>query len=226
MTMTVVEDLNPEQPLRWQDAAKIVVCDIFDSTEPVLNHLSSFPTVGRRRVYSSTGPVEKDENLELVLEGLGLLDTQFEGMLNNYKFFDSDDYYWIEEWTNLGAIAAAAGIKNGDLMLNVGSPQLVGHPEFMKSASAGVFDSWMLREEVTATLIKKQMDYGPENISRFGRQGLLVRCHDKLARLRNLHIVRQGQASNESVTDTYLDIVGYSAIGMMWERGWFLLPLN
>jgi hypothetical protein len=54
----------------------------------------------------------------------------------------------------------------------------------------------------------------------------LVRCHDKMARLKNLQLSRGGAAQNESVADTYLDIIGYSAIGMMWERGWFLLDLT
>ena len=79
--------------------------------------------------------------------------------------------------------------------------------------------------EVVSTLVKKQSDYGPENIRRFGRQGLMVRCHDKVARLENL-IATNRQPKNESVHDTYLDLVGYSAIGIMWERNEFLLPLD
>jgi hypothetical protein len=47
-----------------------------------------------------------------------------------------------------------------------------------------------------------------------------------MARLKNLQLSRGGAAQNESVADTYLDIIGYSAIGMMWERGWFLLDLT
>lgn len=133
--------------------------------------------------------------------------------------------YWVEEWRILGSIAAAAGIANSDLMKNALAAQMAKHPDFDKSASASVLDSWMLREEITQTLIRKQTDYGPENIRRFGLDGLLVRCHDKIARLKNLHLFRDGESANESVTDTYLDIIGYSAIGMMWERGWFLLPL-
>ena len=78
--------------------------------------------------------------------------------------------------------------------------------------------------EVTETLIRKQRDYGPENIRRFGRQGLMVRMHDKIARLENL--TQTGSTpNNESISDTYLDIVGYSAIGIMWEQRQFLLPL-
>lgn len=77
------------------------------------------------------------------------------------------------------------------------------------------------------TLIKKQRDYGHQNIARFGRQGLLIRTHDKIARLENLtKTARSYEAQNESITDTVLDIAGYSTIGVMWERGTFLLPLK
>jgi hypothetical protein len=80
---------------------------------------------------------------------------------------------------------------------------------------------------LTNTLVKKQRDYGHENIARFGRQGLLIRTHDKLARLENLtKVERSYKAQNESITDTVLDIAGYSTIGVMWERGTFLLPLK
>jgi len=75
------------------------------------------------------------------------------------------------------------------------------------------------------TLVRKQTDYGPENIRRFGRQGLMVRMHDKIARLENL-LGSGRNPKNESIADTYLDIAGYSAIGIMWETRSFLLPLD
>lgn len=78
---------------------------------------------------------------------------------------------------------------------------------------------------VAKTLVKKQRDYGPENIARFGRKGLLVRLHDKVARLENL-TARGATPENESIADTYLDIIGYCAIGIMWETDQFLLPLK
>lgn len=81
--------------------------------------------------------------------------------------------------------------------------------------------------EVHATLIRKQRDYGPENIRRFGRQGLMVRMHDKVARLENLlSNDGGGKPQNESIKDNLLDVVGYAAIGIMWESMTFLLPLE
>jgi hypothetical protein len=80
-------------------------------------------------------------------------------------------------------------------------------------------------QTLTNTLVKKQRDYGHHNIARFGRQGLLIRTHDKVARLENLAKTAR-QAQNESLEDTVLDIAGYSTIGVMWEQGTFLLPLK
>lgn len=225
--LTVVEEMDPGHPKDWQSAAKIAVCSIFNSVDNVLEHFRNFEESGDSRLVSSSGAAEKiDNSLNSVLEGLHLLDTQFEGMLNNSKWLDSDQMYWAEEWKVLGTLAAAAGIKNGNL--NDLSPAPGTHPEMKNSqtASAGVFESWMLREEITSTIIRKQTDYGHHNIARFGRHGILVRCHDKIARLKNLHLERGGNAANEALCDTYVDIVGYSAIGLMWEREWFLLELT
>ena len=80
-------------------------------------------------------------------------------------------------------------------------------------------------EHCLQVLIKKQEDYGPDNIRRFGRKGLMVRLHDKVARIENLD-ARGRKPENESIQDTLLDITNYCAIGIMWERNEFLLPLK
>jgi hypothetical protein len=85
------------------------------------------------------------------------------------------------------------------------------------------------KEMLISTLIKKQKDYGPKNIERFGLNGLTIRLHDKVARLENLLSKPKGVAnavSDESVYDTLLDIGGYAAIALMWIRGEFLLPME
>lgn len=79
--------------------------------------------------------------------------------------------------------------------------------------------------EVHETLCRKQHDYGHENIQRFGRAGLMVRVHDKIARLENL-VGNNTNPNNESIKDNVMDVVGYSAIGIMWESGTFLLSLE
>ena len=83
-------------------------------------------------------------------------------------------------------------------------------------------------EDIHNTVVSKQRDYGPENIRRFGRQGLMVRMHDKVARLENLSLQVDGggKPQNESIKDNLLDVVGYATIGIMWESMTFLLPLK
>lgn len=225
--LTVVEELEPEQPRTWNDAAAICVSEIFNQMGGPLEHLRKVEENGKNRIVSSSGPeTEIDDFLNSVLEGLLMIDNQFEGMVQALEWFPSDQMYWVEEWKNLGSIAAAAGVKNGNLFNIHQAPGI--HPEnaISSASAAGTLESWMLREDITSTLVRKQSDYGHHNIARFGRQGLVVRCHDKVARLKNLHLARSGKAANESLTDTYVDIIGYSAIGMMWERGWFLLDLT
>lgn len=84
-------------------------------------------------------------------------------------------------------------------------------------------------DSISSTIIKKQKDYGPKNISRFGLNGLVIRTHDKLARVENLLSKPGGpQAAvhDESIYDTLLDIGGYAAIALMWINKDFLLPLG
>lgn len=58
---------------------------------------------------------------------------------------------------------------------------------------------------------KKQHDYGPNNISKFGVQGVLVRTNDKLERLINLY--RDDRIpENESIEDTWQDLSIYGVI--------------
>ena len=82
-------------------------------------------------------------------------------------------------------------------------------------------------ESILPLLERKQNDYGYENINRFGRDGILVRMHDKIARIENLadRIDAPRPPRNESLADSFVDLVGYSIIGMMWEYGIWHLPL-
>lgn len=64
---------------------------------------------------------------------------------------------------------------------------------------------------------KKQHDYGPGNIAKFGEFGVLVRTNDKLERLINLN--RRGDdPANESVMDTWQDLSVYGAIARVVKQ--------
>lgn len=80
------------------------------------------------------------------------------------------------------------------------------------------------QEDLVETLVRKQRDYGHHNILRFGTYGVIVRCHDKIARLE--HLALTGKApQNESIRDNVMDVAGYAAIGIMLETETFILPL-
>lgn len=213
MSITALGNKEPMGPLTWEDAAAISIIQIFEKVDVALR-------------YSTENAFSEE-----------LIKIQFEGMFMNSQCFESDQMYWAEEWRILGSIAAAAGMKNLAFFSMEGTAagkEITGkfknfassypYPEFSNSLdkSKKMQD---LCANILATLCRKQNDYGHENIARFGRLGLLVRVHDKIARLHNL-LAKGGVPQNESIEDTYVDIVGYSAIGMMVERGWFGLQLS
>jgi len=65
---------------------------------------------------------------------------------------------------------------------------------------------------------RKQLDYGPRNVSGFGSFGILVRMNDKFERLKHL-FGKKRKASNEPVTDSFRDISNYGIIAMMVQEG-------
>ena len=94
----------------------------------------------------------------------------------------------------------------------------------MKSFNAAVYDKL---NNVAEVVIRKQHDYGQGNILNApidSRLAVLVRLNDKLARAANL--IEQGkEPNNESLHDTFADIVGYGTILLMLEDDSFKLPL-
>ena len=86
-----------------------------------------------------------------------------------------------------------------------------------------IFDGLDCKEEQTRTIIhkflediklfdKKQHDYGPQNIAKFGATGVLVRSSDKIERLINLHNRGEAPEVDEPVTETWQDLTVYGAI--------------
>lgn len=80
-------------------------------------------------------------------------------------------------------------------------------------------------------MCRKHHDYGPENINKFGMEGVKVRLWDKVARhenlekrLANTHSYFQ-EPLNESIKDTLLDIIGYVVISYMLMFRTFDAPL-
>lgn len=82
--------------------------------------------------------------------------------------------------------------------------------------------------EVVITVINKQKDYGHHNIAMFGITGLVIRIHDKIARAENLLKKEnmENAVAGESLYDTFIDIIGYSIIALMWLDNTFMFELG
>ena len=73
---------------------------------------------------------------------------------------------------------------------------------------------------------KKQRDYGPDNIAKFGLTGVLVRSSDKIERLINsqaisIDSVQYKPEANESIEDSWQDLSVYGVIArVLMENKW------
>ena len=73
---------------------------------------------------------------------------------------------------------------------------------------------------------KKQQDYGPDNIAKFGLTGVLVRSSDKIERLINLQTVsidsvQYKPEANEPIRDSWQDLSIYGAIArVLMSNNW------
>ena len=110
---------------------------------------------------------------------------------------------------------AAYGLSD----LRVGLPKRTGANQTGTSKVDDEFvtDVWRILDTAGNLLIKKHHDYGPKNISLSPGgplNGLRVRMWDKVARINNL-IDSNVNPSNESLRDSFIDLLNYSAIAMM-----------
>jgi hypothetical protein len=86
-----------------------------------------------------------------------------------------------------------------------------------KIDEAFVADVWRIMDQAGNLLVRKHHDYGPKNIAHSPGgplNGLRVRMWDKIARINNL-VDSNVSPSNESLRDSFLDLLNYSAIAMM-----------
>ena len=78
-------------------------------------------------------------------------------------------------------------------------------------------DMWEILDAAGNLLLSKHKDYGPTNISRSPGgplNGLRVRMHDKTARIN--HLIDSGATpQNESLRDSFIDLLNYAAIALM-----------
>ena len=76
---------------------------------------------------------------------------------------------------------------------------------------------WRVLDSAGNLLIRKHHDYGPKNVAHSPGgplNGLRVSMWDKVARINNL-IDSKVNPSNESLRDSFVDLLNYSAIAIM-----------
>ena len=97
------------------------------------------------------------------------------------------------------------------------------YPETAKEFQRLQFEQYLL-------FCKKQMDYGPTNISmgtplatdgekRLSLVGLIVRINDKVQRLLNLMVKNNREAQNEPSIDAFKDLACYGIIAQIVQNG-------
>jgi len=111
--------------------------------------------------------------------------------------------------------------RDGVSSLSLGSPEPSTYRPTDTSEVVNVnqfaADMWEIFDSAGNLLLKKHKDYGPTNISRSPGgplNGLRVRMWDKTARLN--HLIDSGATpENESLRDSFIDLLNYSAIALM-----------
>ena len=97
------------------------------------------------------------------------------------------------------------------------------YPETAKEFQRLQFEQWEL-------FCKKQMDYGPSNISmgtgvgeavnvKLATTALVIRINDKIQRLLNLVVSNDRDAQNEPVEDAFKDLSVYGIIAQIVRNG-------
>ena len=90
-----------------------------------------------------------------------------------------------------------------------------------------VSDMWRVFDTAGNLLLRKHHDYGPKNVAHSPGgplNGLRVRMWDKVARINNL-LDSGVKPSNESLRDSFIDLLNYSAIAIMViDKNWPELP--
>ena len=125
----------------------------------------------------------------------------------------------------LDAILNNTATKNG---MTTKKPDAIAYieknyPETAKEFQKIQFEQWY-------TFCKKQMDYGPSNISmgtgvgkavnvKLATTALVVRINDKIQRLLNLVVTHDRDAQNEPVEDAFKDLSVYGIIAQIVRNG-------
>src|SRR5690606_8873155 len=81
--------------------------------------------------------------------------------------------------------------------------------------------AYEIAAETVGLVLRKNRAYGSKNIEMTGVQGVAVRVMDKASRLLNLANAPTIETGDESIRDTFRDLMGYGLIGQMLLEGSF-----
>ncbi|MGC8547909.1 MAG: nucleotide modification associated domain-containing protein [Candidatus Micrarchaeia archaeon] len=132
---------------------------------------------------------------------------EFAGLLAHLN-----DFFWsrFNEPKNIEGFSDAAFFKELAISALCGASVLSGKP--VQEVGMACYDLG----------VRKNKDYGSDNILRFGTMGLIVRIGDKINRLNNLYKSGTAQVADEKMLDTLMDVFNYSIYGIMLSNGiWF-----
>lgn len=80
----------------------------------------------------------------------------------------------------------------------------------------------LLEEQVLAVMGKaftiwkdRQAKYGPQNIAFTGALGCMIRAFDKVSRLRGVYLAGKGDTPDETINDSWLDLLNYALMGYL-----------
>lgn len=128
------------------------------------------------------------------------------------KYRPTAGYYYGADTTYENMKAAYKQYKKSDFMV---TKEMVD-----ENHSSLTLDLACILDEAEELLLKKHQDYGPDNINKSPLGplvGLLVRLHDKQARA--IHLISKDTSANyESLEDTFMDMLNYSAIAILVLR--------
>ena len=75
-----------------------------------------------------------------------------------------------------------------------------------------------IQNELLETFIKKNNDYGNDNLDTFGKIGIMIRLQDKINKYINIKKNNIHLVEDESLDDTIKDLINYSYLFLIHDN--------
>ena len=104
-------------------------------------------------------------------------------------------------------------LKTREDIIKLAADGYSGDAVVERALLARFIDAFELRQH-------RHKKYGRGNIAQTAATGIAVRLSDKVARLIEIYINKRGtDASDETITDTLLDVINYAGMALVCEAG-------